>query len=196
MDNLSLHRTLRKLGAASLTGIIGQDIVGSMCSIMKGRVTEGQLAKIILNKHSSQILSNKLIRNKIIHSLTKTHLKFLSKGDSNSRLTESDLEKLENFAWSRKSEITRRFLELFELDESYLPPVKEKIVSHAELETSVSLFPYQKKIKDRFVHSLFSNQKRVLIHMPTGSGKTRTSIEGLVDYWRAFGEIGGFLISS
>ena len=34
----------------------------------------------------------------------------------------------------------------------------------------------------------------MIINMPTGAGKTRTSIEGLVDYWRAFAEKESYVV--
>ena len=34
----------------------------------------------------------------------------------------------------------------------------------------------------------------MIINMPTGAGKTRTSIEGLVDYWRSLSNKKSFVV--
>jgi superfamily II DNA or RNA helicase len=56
------------------------------------------------------------------------------------------------------------------------------------------LHPYQKLVKDDIVDALLRPDARLLVHMPTGSGKTKTAIEGLVDFWRARGRDTGFII--
>jgi len=67
-----------------------------------------------------------------------------------------------------------------------LPPKVKKNSSSIFIKPKYTLFPHQKRVKDSFVNHLKKNKKKMIINMPTGAGKTRTSVEGLVDYWRAF----------
>ena len=46
------------------------------------------------------------------------------------------------------------------------------------------LHPFQERIRRHVVYLIFKNKKRFLIHMPTGSGKTRTAAEILLDFVR------------
>jgi DNA repair protein RadD len=49
---------------------------------------------------------------------------------------------------------------------------------------SAPLHEFQERIRRKVINLLFNNQKRFLIHMPTGSGKTRTAAEILLDFVR------------
>lgn len=59
----------------------------------------------------------------------------------------------------------------------------------------LSLHPYQKRVKDIATRTLLENKKkRFLIHMPTGSGKTKTSVESIIDYLRTEASEEGFIL--
>ncbi len=194
MDTLDLKKVLKSLGAAKLSELIGVTRLEAICSIMKNRVTESQLAEILLARHGTQILADKKVREKILFSLPRKVIAYLVHEDSESLLTESDLGKLKNVRWSRNSTLTQRLLSLFGFDVEYMPPIKPKVESQEIIECETILYPYQKRVKDKFTKSLIFGDKRLLLHMPTGAGKTRTVIEGLVDFWRAQGDSKGFMI--
>jgi len=194
MDIISLKKTLRKLGAAKLSGLIGVTRLEAICSIMKDRVTENQLVEILLARHGTQILANKKIRREILFSLPKKALAYLAHADTKASLTENDLKRVEKAQWSRSGIVTQRILELFDFGVEYLPPVKPKIESQKTIESETILYPYQKRVKDKLIKSLIAGDRRLLLHMPTGAGKTRTTIEGLVDFWRVQGDNNGFMI--
>jgi DNA repair protein RadD len=48
----------------------------------------------------------------------------------------------------------------------------------------VPLHDFQDRIRRKVINLIFDNQKRFLIHMPTGSGKTRTAAEVILDFIR------------
>mgnify|MGYP006432652369 CR=1 FL=1 len=194
MNELNLFTSLRKLGASKLSGLVGQNRLEAIHAIMQDKVTESQLARILLSRHSSQILANKTIRLSLLHTLTKEHLAYLAQGNEHAVISEKDLAKLEKASWSRTSIYSQRLTEIFGLGVEYLPPIKQQVPCQEMIDADTKLYPYQKGVKDKFIRSLLSNEQRLLIHMPTGSGKTRTTIEGLVDYWRAQGDKEGFMV--
>jgi DNA repair protein RadD len=49
---------------------------------------------------------------------------------------------------------------------------------------SIPLHDFQERIRRKVINLIFNNQKRFLIHMPTGSGKTRTAAEIILDFIR------------
>ncbi len=51
MEHLDLKRVLKKLGAARLSGLIGETRLESICSIMKEKVTENELVQILLLRY-------------------------------------------------------------------------------------------------------------------------------------------------
>ena len=194
MEKLNLRQTVKKLGAAKLTALIGMERLEAIHAIMQNKVTENQLADILIERHGTQIFAHKEIRQAILHSFSKATLAYLAHENEKGILTEKDLEKLESERWSRTSKFTERILFLFGLGVEYLPPLKHKISSQDVLGTDTFLFPFQKRVKDKFIKSLINGSKRLLIHLPTGAGKTRTSIEGLVDFWRSQGNSSGYMI--
>ena len=53
-----------------------------------------------------------------------------------------------------------------------------------ETNCQITLHDFQERIRRKVVSLIFNNQKRFLIHMPTGSGKTRTAGEIIIDFIR------------
>jgi superfamily II DNA or RNA helicase len=65
--------------------------------------------------------------------------------------------------------------------------VKQDILIQPDKSKYLSLHDYQKQIKDRIVLNLLDQihpNRRMLVHMPTGSGKTKTCMEAIVDFLR------------
>jgi DNA repair protein RadD len=59
----------------------------------------------------------------------------------------------------------------------------------------LNLHDYQKRIKDTSTKLLLQNEiKKFMIHMPTGSGKTKTCIESIIDYLRTVISEEGFVV--
>ncbi len=196
MKLLELKRSLRKCGAAKLTELVGEERLTAIVSTLGGRVTERQMADILLSKFGSQILANKDIRGALLHSADRDSLLFLLFGENSHQqdLTKEGLLKLNNAPWKRSNVITMNWLALFSLNDGYLPPIRENMPSSDNLLADFPLYAYQKRVKDQLVRLLLSPSQRVLLHMPTGAGKTRTTIEGLVDYWRTQSDSAGFMI--
>jgi hypothetical protein len=53
-----------------------------------------------------------------------------------------------------------------------------------ESNCQIKLHDFQDRIRRKVINLIFNDQKRFLIHMPTGSGKTRTAGEILIDFIR------------
>lgn len=56
------------------------------------------------------------------------------------------------------------------------------------------LHTYQKTTKDKIIDELLKPGIKFLLHMPTGSGKTTTAVESIVDFWRVKGKRSGFIV--
>lgn len=91
-----------------------------------------------------------------------------------------------------KSKIGKTLIRVLDLDENEFNESDESV---SKIETEIlaipdqakflSLHDYQKRIKDEIVKNLLENtQARMLVHMPTGSGKTKTCVEAIVDFVR------------
>jgi DNA repair protein RadD len=77
-----------------------------------------------------------------------------------------------------RSKIINHFNITFDVDQQIVRDYKE---------TSVPVSPlhdFQERIRRKIINLIFNNQKRFLVHMPTGSGKTRTTAEVMLDFIR------------
>ena len=61
---------------------------------------------------------------------------------------------------------------------------KEKSKSQEIVTLEKPLYPYQNRVKKQIIEFLFSKKKQTLVQMPTGSGKTRATMEAICDYLR------------
>ncbi len=191
----NLKGRLRKLGLAKLSKFIGYNKVESIHSIMSKKITEGQLAEILMLSRGYQILADKEIRFELLAGLGEEEILYIARGDDNSgELTESDLNIIVKHKWSNKSDISNRILKIFGLDDSYFISNPRKAKFEEIIEPEIKLYDFQKRIKDNLVRSLLSDKEKILIHMPTGSGKTRTTTEALVDFWRIQSNTSDFIV--
>ena len=94
------------------------------------------------------------------------------------------IETYNNFSWGNNPR-SKKFLELFDLDEYPIKAAKKKSKAQNDVDINECLFPYQNWIRKK-INSFFLDDKKskVLVQMPTGSGKTRTMLEAACDHIR------------
>ncbi len=193
---LSLKKTLKRLGTPKLSSIIGNDRIEIINEVLPTTsVTESKLVSFLLLRHGSQILANKEIRKNLLLQLPAEYQTFILYGENciQNKLTEDDKIKLLTFSW-RKNKPSLRTLAVFDLAEEFLPPKNEILPDVEIIAPELFLYPYQLRLKNRFVRSLVKGDERILIHVPTGAGKTRVCTEGLIDFWRSFADRSGFFV--
>ena len=88
---------------------------------------------------------------------------------------------------------SKEFSSSFELI-APLSPINKSNIDEVRDEY-LSLHPYQKRVKDKSTKLLLDNDfRKFLIHMPTGSGKTKTCVESIIDYLRTEISSEGYVI--
>jgi DNA repair protein RadD len=95
------------------------------------------------------------------------------------------LEEFNNFNWGNNIK-SREFLKLFDLDEFSIKKNNNySLESREEVIIPKCLYSYQNWTRKRINQFLFSSKKsKLIVQMPTGSGKTRTMLESVSDYLR------------
>ena len=181
---------LKQLGMPNLISLYGEHNVDSITNILHEGVNEVKLVELLFIKHGKQILSNKSIRLAVLSKLTEQEKGYILDGENDPErsLSRKELEKLTKLSWGRKQNSSARLLTTLELDDTHLPPLYEKPTSKEVIKPKTFLFPHQRRVKDDVTRLLIKGQDRLLIHMPTGAGKTRTSIEAIIDYWKAYSD--------
>ena len=150
------------------------------------------LAALLIDKLGSRILDQPLVRKSIIQGLPEDKRKALQ---SSANLADSNFWTLEDYyggSWNlAKSE---RFVEALGLDRKYIKRISTETREHSELinpgygeavRLKGFLHFYQKRVKDGINSSLKHPDSRLMVQMPTGSGKTFTALETFVDLLRA-----------
>ena len=178
------------LGTPELVRLYGSDQVNAIAGILNDQITSSRLVELLNIKFGNQILADKSVRRKIYETLSHENLGYILDGKKidNRALTADEAGKLYNLSWGRTKNSSKRMLELLDLNVGYLPPELIRAPESEFISPGIFLYPHQLHLKDRLVRLLTDGESRVLVHMPTGAGKTRTAIEGIIDYWKASGD--------
>jgi superfamily II DNA or RNA helicase len=178
--------TLSRMGASSLSSILGKstvDLVGSLDLI---KLTASSLAELALAKHGCEgILLDKKLRGKLFEAMSLsegrlllTALGCLDKG--------TPLATLKGLSFSPKSPKTLALFNYFGCD--YNSKTEPTSGDSTSITTSMyPMFSHQHAAHHKTIRFLLQpKDPRVLLHMPTGAGKTRTAMNVIADLLRTF----------
>ena len=87
--------------------------------------------------------------------------------------------------WRNGGKIVEVLRDYFDIPNEYLPLVVGRKSTHEVLipiGNQNALFDYQEEVRTKINKFLLSNQNSAMVQLPTGSGKTRTSMSALVDW--------------
>ena len=187
--NTIVKQLLLRLGTPKLVELYGRDEIEFVAEISDGGISANSLVDLIDKKYGSQFLANREIRRCVLQGLNENSLVYIARGERTSvnGLTQSDADRLFEMRWGRTQHASRRLIEVLDLDETYLPPEKIIVPSSIDVKPHSVLYPHQLSVKGKLISSLLTGMGRVMVHMPTGAGKTRTSIDAVFDYWKLSG---------
>jgi len=152
--------------------ILGKEIVGTLRLLGSEYLYSDNLFKILKNSVSNaELISNKISRDIIIDTLKITEIKELYTLYF-SKPSRDLYDSLKGLKYGKAN--LKKLAQFFEIE----LPEKEKIdfKSVEEIVPNYPLYDYQRNVIDRMEQYLKGDRNRVLLHMPTGSGKTRTTI--------------------
>ena len=219
LPKLDLKQNLFQLGDENLSKILGQDRLATLSRLINKPINLIMMVDLIHKRLGDQIFSDAMLRGHIIYSLRDDYKSYVYKGNPNYKMNEDDEKRLINASWDRRSNYFHRLIEIFNLDQNYLPeiPIERKTLMTIFPETNnsnenlnifekflkfiisiiillfnffkkkeeninpLNLFDFQLRVKEKILQDIQSGRKRMIIHMPTGSGKTRTTLSSLVD---------------
>ncbi|MFN1835260.1 DEAD/DEAH box helicase [Balneola sp. MJW-20] len=192
-----MEKWLSRLDLNTLRKLAGEVVLQAIEDKVKSNL-EGELSKVLLYKYGYSILEQKNIRLAIIDSFSQVESERLAaklgiryEGKSLIWLITEIQKKFKSFTYN-KSLILCDFLGLSEdyhkqnnVDER--PSSVSITVKHNEEARLKSyLHPYQKGVKDQALSRLITNSSdSFMVQMPTGSGKTYTAQEVMVDVLRS-----------
>ena len=174
---------ITRLSEEGIEKIVGNSAIQILNILDTNLSRLGRLQSVILSIYSPhELLQNKDVRNELIDLLKINEAKELcilfdkpTSGDVFSTL------KAVKFTTEYEKNKLFRFFEL-ELDDF---PIQDSALSRKEICVNYPLFKHQRAALNELGKKLNSRNRRALLHMPTGSGKTRTAMNFICNHMRA-----------
>lgn len=183
---------LAKLDPRDLYHAIGRDRTNGLEKLVQDNSSEEnpdilRLSKYILATYGYDLLYEPKIRHLLFTLIENNRLKTLA-----NRFTKKVYEKpydnalaLSLCPWKTGSELVTEVAKELNIPKEFLP-LKTNSNQTVEIVEPIDklfeLHDYQKQLKTKILQELSNNTRRFLVQMPTGSGKTRTVIEALLEF--------------
>ncbi len=196
---MNLIHYLNKIPSGRLRSLVGQDICDA---IVDYNIYINNLhvnySEILQNKYGKNILFDKQVfRDLIIYLEDKTIEEIARANKIQGHSSDDKRETIanKNFGY-RNYQFSETIVNILGIDKSYYLPDPIVFQDNFEqlLKPNYHLHNYQKNLKDKAIQTLLNPRytNRMLIHMPTGAGKTKTAMELASDYLRCRSVLGGF----
>lgn len=180
-------------GSDQLETLIDKSILEYLKKYNENSLTDPfLLGKAILAIQGPQIIERPEIRAMLLKTLPEKELKSLAqKFNFTSGNLPSLTNQISNINWSWGSNYAKTIIETLELDgilESYLSSVNEveekllpdEIAPISDFSGFYELHAFQSKLKEEVIRNIEIGERKNLIRLPTGSGKTRVATHTLI----------------
>jgi len=194
MDLSELKKRMRKFTLKSLETYLGSEIVDTLLEWTpehKTLFTKSKLSEMILTIHGTKILNKVEFRKDLIETFQPLEVEsfrpFL-KGVSEDSTNPYDLVNIISERPWKDDSTNRHLLELLKIDDDlFAKSDDKKDVKKAvgAYDRFFELLDYQFVIKQRILHNLTSGNElaRMIVHMPTGTGKTKTAVHTICHHY-------------
>lgn len=184
-----------KLGQADLRNYLGQDIVELLVEWLPSGdtlLTKNRMISMIQSIYGTAIFKNKNFRKDLLLTMDKKELfeirdKCFVGSDKKIDDLYAIVEVASNKPWNKNS-LSKYLSKIWGLPEAIFDKEKDDSIVNNCIESPnerfFELLDYQYYIKQRALNVLNSGNllERMLIHMPTGTGKTKTSMHIITNY--------------
>ena len=179
---------LRKLGEATLLDLLDEDLLELLQSLKLTNFDTSSLSELIIEVEGEAcVADNSELRTRILRSLSEVDARDLC-----SQLglpTEGNAwQILLNQKFRKGSKLYREFRTWLGLPiEETQVLVKSPTEKYTNIKPGYALFDHQIAAVNKSTDLLF-NKDRLILHMPTGAGKTRTAMNLISDFFRKSGQ--------
>lgn len=182
----SLRQALIAAGDVELQALVGRETLDLLKAWGDQAISVTGLADLLLARYGSTLLSLPRFRELIFLSLQPSDAQLLSRrlGLSPSANPYEQLLRLRSEARSAQSEIICDFFGVTPVEEDR-PPA---IMAREDISPYYALRDYQRQVVQETVSALLGPERRVLLHLPTGAGKTRVAMAVLAQILASMSE--------
>ena len=177
-----LEELVDRFNQDNLKALLGQDILDLIYSLEQAPDKPGTLRRIavsFLRERADETLTRQDVRKICLDAMTGEKLEELAR-----RIGISDLSSLQQINPRKDAKTWRTFLGFFGIDVRYSAPFVAALDQEV-VRARFGLFPHQRKAADRVGRAIQGGHGRVVLHMPTGAGKTRTAMHVICQYLTA-----------
>ena len=168
---------------ALIQRLLGESTLKLISLIDSDFLNRSRLAELVTDIYTPEgLLLDKDSRNLVLDLLSADEAKLLAQS-LNLDISQGTFFALKRLRLRRGSERERRLFDFFSLKQ----PVIEVVNSVESAITSIPSYPlfrHQRKAASQITGYLNSPSNRVILHMPTGSGKTRTTMNIICEHLR------------
>jgi superfamily II DNA or RNA helicase len=171
-----------RLNEEIIQQIVGRAAIQVLNSLNTDLTRISRLQSVLLNIYSPiELLQNKEIRNEFIDILKVPEAEALC--SLLGKKVEKDVySTLKSLRFNSEKD-WKKLLEFFEIVVEEIPDEYE-FVPAKEVRANYPLFKHQRKAVGELNQKLYDGGKKVMLHMPTGSGKTRTAMNVICNHYR------------
>ncbi|RYX87834.1 DEAD/DEAH box helicase [bacterium] len=176
---IDIKNLITRLDEQAFQNILGKEVIGTLNLLGGKYVYSENLLKVLFNTYSTQeLLIKKVSRNYLIDAMSNNEINNLV-----SLLEVRPIGNIYNYVKevNFKGEIQEKLFEFFGEKLSKESPLEW--ISEVSILPKYPLYSYQINVQRKINKYLSTEKNRVLLHMPTGSGKTRTAISYICRYF-------------
>lgn len=179
---MKFENFVTRLNEEIIQKIVGRSAIQILNSLNTDLTRISRLQSVLLNIYSPvEFLANKEIRNEFIDILKIPEAEALC--SLLGKKVETDVySTLKSLRFNSDND-RKKLFEFFEIVIEEIPDEYE-FVSAKEAEANYPLFKHQRKAVGELNQKLYNGGKKVMLHMPTGSGKTRTAMNVICNHYR------------
>jgi len=180
---LKFEAVLSRTGPDALSDIFGRQLIDLISTLHQDSVNQASLRALLLEVFSAESILKDKERRKLILEMLKTQEASELATLLGLRDYADPFEALKNASLSSKSQFSK-LLSFFEITPEIQSDAVDTTPDVADIGPAYSLFPHQRKAITKVLGILEKSPHRVVLHMPTGAGKTRTAMNIISQYLR------------
>jgi len=176
-------KILSRLGVAKLQQLLGAARTETLDALGLP-ISASTLSEALVLERGKNLFKDKMLRADVLRTVDQTKLLAIYNVNE---ANDSAVEEIANFSWGNNKK-SNLFLTALGIESSSF--FEEEISVGEEVRQEVPAnFPlhvYQDWVRRQITkHLIKDTDRRAIVHMPTGAGKTRVSMEALADYIRS-----------
>ncbi len=179
---MNFENFVTRLNEEIVQQIVGKSAIQILNSLNTDLTRISRLQSVLLNIYSPvELLKNREIRNEFIDILKVPEAEALC--SLLGKKVEIDVYSTLKSVRFNSEDDWKKLLEYFEIVVEEILDEYE-FVSAKDVQTNYPLFKHQRKAVEELNQKLYNGGKKVMLHMPTGSGKTRTAMNVICNHYR------------